>query len=119
MCRSHTRERGAIWCACGYLPTARRTDVRAAEAVPNIDLSRFCRSAGGEFVRDQRCLKDERDAEIELRQRWYGFSAAERSACVPHSTAGVQQGYVELLTCFEMVTMKNVWPAAIVSQTQR
>ena len=103
----------------GYMPTARRTDVRASEAIPNIDLSRLCRSTDGDFLRDQQCLKDEREAEAELQRRWYRFSAAERSACMPHSTAGIQPGYVELLTCFEMIAAKNASPAAIASQTQR
>ncbi len=96
----------------GYMPTARHA-VRTSGAVPDIDLSRLCRSAG---VRLRQCYKEERDAEIELGRQWYRFSAAERSACMPSSTAGVQPGYVELLTCFEMAAAKNVGPAAIASQ---
>ncbi len=106
----------------GYMPTARRAvEVRASEAVPNIDVSKLCRSTerGGDSVRNRQCLKDERDAEVELERQWYRFSAAERSACLPSSTAGVEPGYVELLTCFEMAAVKSTGPATIASRSQR
>ena len=97
----------------GYMPPARHAAVRISGAVPDIDLSRLCRSAqDGDPVRVRQCHKVERDAEIELRRQWSRFSAAERSACMPPSTAGVQPGYVELLTCFEMTATKNVRPVA-------
>jgi hypothetical protein len=86
----------------GYMPTARRTveDVpHVSGAVPNFDMSKSCRAS-----ERSDCLEEERDAKIELQGRWPGFSAAERSACMPLSTAGVEPSYVELLTCFEMAS---------------
>lgn len=105
-----------------YMPTARRVVEnvgRGSEAhkgdvskAPEIDLRKVCRAVEHSDNPDQDrhpwCLRAERDAKAELQQRWSTFSAAERSACMPSSTGGVEESYVELLTCFEIVSaLKN------------
>jgi hypothetical protein len=86
----------------GYVPAARRTveDVRhVSGTLPNFDMSKLCRAS-----ERTGCLEEERDAKIELQRQWPTFSEANRSTCMPSSTAGVEPSYVELLTCFEMAS---------------
>jgi len=110
----------------GYMPPARRAveDVgHASRPVPNIDLNKVCRvgepADNPDADRRQWCLKDERDAKIELQRRWSTSSPAERSACVPSSSGGVEPSYVELLTCFEMGAFLKEGPSAFGRRTQR
>ena len=80
---------------------------RASEA-PNIDLNKICRAVeqSDEPTQDRHrwCLEGEQGAKSELQQQWHALSAADRSACVPSSTGGVEPSYVELLTCFEIIS---------------
>jgi hypothetical protein len=48
----------------------------------------------------QTCVRDERAARDELRQKWSRFSAEMRETCA--EPPGVTFSYVELLTCLEM-----------------
>lgn len=109
-----------------YMPAPRRAaeDVgHASAAVPNIDLNRLCgaleRADNPEKDRVRWCVEDERDAKAELERRWSASSAAERSACMPSSTAGVEPSYVELLTCFEIVAALKDGPSAYRMRTQQ
>ncbi len=108
----------------GYMPTARRAVEHvghASEAVPNIDLNQVCRAVErtDNSAKDRQwCLEDERDAKIELQRRWQRFSAAERTACMPSSTAGVESSYVELLTCFEIVSALKDGPSTYRARAQ-
>jgi hypothetical protein len=65
--------------------------------MPSYDMSKACQGS-----ERSNCLEEERQAGAELDRRWQAISAADRSACIPHSTAGVEPSYVELLTCIEM-----------------
>jgi hypothetical protein len=76
----------------------------AADRVPAFDIVRNCgaevAAAGTESVAS--CTKDETDAKNELDKRWPEFSASNKQACVEEGSIGVEQSYVELLTCLEM-----------------
>jgi hypothetical protein len=118
----------------GHIPTARRVvegrghaseapkghapeapNGHASEA-PNIDLNRICRAVeqSDEPTQDRHrwCLESEQGAKNELQQRWHALSAADRSACMPSSTGGVEPSYVELLTCFEIISAVKTGPSA-------
>jgi hypothetical protein len=86
-----------------------------AAAAPNIDLNRICRAVeqSDEPTQDRHrwCLEGEQGAKNELQQRWHALSAADRSACVPSSTGGVEPSYVELLTCFEIMSAVKTGPS--------
>ena len=114
-CADHLPTREARFgVALGYMSSGRRAVEDADRApVPHYDMSKSCRG----IVRNG-CLKEEQDAAVELEQRWHTFSAADRSACMPQATGGVEPSYVELLTCVEM-GMLTRGPSKIVVGTQR
>src|SRR5690348_2045017 len=100
----------------GYMAQARRVadDVgQASAAAPQFDIPETCRSS-----ERHACLKDEADAEAELRRQWPRFSAAERSVCMLHTTGGVAPSYSELLTCLEIAALVKRKPATVVVGTQ-
>jgi hypothetical protein len=86
----------------------------AAEA-PNIDLNKICHAVeqSDEPTQDRHrwCLESEQGAKNELQQRWHALSAADRSTCTPSSTGGVEPSYVELLTCFEIISAVKTGPS--------
>ncbi len=109
----------------GYMPSPRRAveDVgQASKAVPNMDLNKLCRAVERSDTSDKDrrhwCLEDERDAKNELQRRWHTLSAAERSACMPSSTGGVEPSYVELLTCLELVSALKDGPSTYGARAQ-
>lgn len=87
----------------------------AAEA-PNIDLNKICHAVeqSDEPTQDRHrwCLESEQGAKNELQQRWHALSAADRSTCTPSATGGVEPSYVELLTCFEIISAVKSGPSA-------
>lgn len=109
-----------------YMPTARRlvegrghapeAPKGQASEVPNIDLNKICRGVeqSDEPTQDRHrwCLESERNAKNELQQRWRTLSTTERSACLPSSTGGIEPSYVELLTCFEIVSAVKTGPSS-------
>ncbi len=109
----------------GYMPATRRTVASAeyaSQVAPNIDLSSLCRGAdrGDDTARaQQRCIDEERRAKSELQRQWHGFSAADRSACMPSSTGGVEPSYTELLTCFEAAALERAGPAVAATRSRQ
>jgi len=100
----------------GYMAQARRVADDAGQAsvaAPQFDIPETCRSS-----ERHACLKDEADAEAELRRQWPRFSAAERSVCMLHTTGGVAPSYSELLTCLEIAALVKPKPATVVVGTQ-
>lgn len=77
----------------------------AAGGVPTFDVERSCRGAAVQAVPGSSieiCLRKEREARDDLDREWARFSPADKSTCVPLSTAGGGATYTELLTCLEM-----------------
>lgn len=95
--------------------------VLAAEAIPQLDASLSCKSAGAAAVMGNSssttrtaaaCEQDETTAHDKLTQEWSNFSAAEQSRCTRLSTLGGSPSYVELLTCLEMAKAAKQLPPA-------
>jgi hypothetical protein len=78
-----------------------------AASMPTADLDTICQGAklaalpgDDQTSTVQGCLRDEKTARDDLRQKWSHFSADAHETCaVPK---GVAFSYVELLTCLEM-----------------
>jgi hypothetical protein len=51
------------------------------------------------------CIHDETSARDELKKKWSQFSANARATCA--EPPGVQESYVEMLTCLEMQSGSN------------
>jgi hypothetical protein len=91
------------------LPVFAVTLLVAADQVPTFNVQPSCRAAttrdglagnlGGTL---EMCMKKEHDARDEIAKGWAEFQAADKSVCVPLSTAGGSPTYTELLTCLEM-----------------
>jgi hypothetical protein len=126
-CADHMPATGArVAVQVAYIPTARslvegrghalEASKGQSSEVPNIDLNKICRGVeqSDDPTQDRRgwCVKSEQDAKNELQQRWRTLSATERSACLPSSTGGVEPSYVELLTCFEIISAVKTGPSS-------
>jgi len=48
------------------------------------------------------CLRKEREAQEQLRQKWATFRASDRSYCTKLASLGGVPSYVELLTCLDV-----------------
>jgi hypothetical protein len=78
-----------------------------AASMPTADLDTICQGSklaalpgDDQTSAFQGCLRDEKAARDDLRQKWSHFSANAQETCaVPK---GVAFSYVELLTCLEM-----------------
>ena len=88
----------------------------AADAVPKLDISRSCRSAGVVAIVGNRnaagCEQDENDAHATLEKEWNQFTPPDKTRCVHLSTLGAAASYVEMLTCLEMANAVNKLHAA-------
>src|SRR3984893_17861557 len=71
-------------------------------AVPQFDIVRECRFAGGSTATFDRCSRDETGAFSELKREWAQFSGADQKTCLAATTTGGFASYVELLTCLVM-----------------
>src|SRR5262245_21428432 len=87
------------------------TAIAIADEVPNLNVSRTCRTEEKEAKTDgtmgtagmaASCMTDEQQARDTLKQKWAKFSSAEKTRCVQASVSNVLPSYVELLTCLEM-----------------
>jgi hypothetical protein len=79
--------------------------VAVANGVPSFNIEPSCKVAGntGGDVRQQACLRTEREARQQLGKEWNGFVVADRTRCVETATmGGASRSYVELLTCLEI-----------------
>jgi len=92
----------------------------AADAVPQFDIHRLCRSAPIEPAMTKRdapsCENDENSARTKVESDWAQYSSAERARCVRLVTLGGSPSYVELATCLEMSKLApSVIPDAVKS----
>jgi hypothetical protein len=80
--------------------------VAAADSLPTASIASICRDAQSAALPESKaaaydsCVRDERTAFNELRQKWARYPAAARISCAEPS--GVPVSYVELQTCLDM-----------------
>jgi|HubBroStandDraft_1064217.scaffolds.fasta_scaffold588978_1 hypothetical protein len=80
--------------------------VAAADSLPTASIASICRDAQAAALPESKaaaydsCVRDERAAFNELRQKWARYPAAARISCAEPS--GVPVSYVELQTCLDM-----------------
>jgi len=77
----------------------------AADRVPNFNSEPICREIAGRAYAPhykETCLRKEREAEEQLRQKWATFRASDRSYCTKLASLGGVPSYVELLTCLDV-----------------
>jgi hypothetical protein len=85
-----------------------------AQELPHFDIEKICRSAQALTEEDrnpvQTCMKDEADAERQLRAIWRSANSAHRENCAAETRIGGSPSYVDVLTCLELA--EGVPPAA-------
>jgi hypothetical protein len=77
----------------------------AADRVPNFNIEPICREVAGRAYAPhykEICLRKEREAQEQLRQKWATFRAPDRSYCTQLASLGGVPSYVELLTCLDV-----------------
>jgi hypothetical protein len=89
-----------------HLAFASSEAIAAADSLPTASISSICRDAQAAALPESKaaaydsCVRDERAAFNELRQKWARYPAAARISCAEPS--GVPVSYVELQTCLDM-----------------
>ena len=77
-----------------------------AQEIPRFDIEKICRSAQALTEEDrnpvQTCMKDEADAERQLRAIWRSADSAHRATCAAETRIGGSPSYVDVLTCLEL-----------------
>jgi hypothetical protein len=77
-----------------------------AQQVPRLDIEATCRAAPRLLAEDANpydgCMRDETDAERELKTMWGSAAAAHRERCAGEAQIGGSPSYVDMLTCLEM-----------------
>jgi len=58
------------------------------------------------------CMRDETDAQQQLRTLWQATAISLRDRCEGEAVAGDSQSYVDLLTCIQMAGSASTSPAA-------
>jgi hypothetical protein len=85
-------------------------------SIPQVDVNKICQNVGVESLPEDRakatrgCVGDETLARDQIRREWGRYSTADKGNCA--STPGMQFSYVELLTCMEMQTRRQLRPLA-------
>ena len=77
----------------------------AADRVPNFNIEPICREVAGRAYAPhykETCLRKEREAQEQLKQKWATFRASDRSYCTKLASLGDVPSYVELLTCLDV-----------------
>jgi hypothetical protein len=80
--------------------------VAISDSLPTASVASICRDAQAAALPESKaaaydsCVRDERAAFNELRQKWAHYSPAARTSCAEPS--GVPVSYVELQTCLDM-----------------
>ncbi|MCJ2054601.1 hypothetical protein [Methylobacterium sp. J-070] len=81
-----------------------------ADAVPNLDVEKTCRSAqvANTSISDKAnydgCLRSERDAKKEAERQWGRYTASAKRQCEDQFKAGGYPSYVEMVTCLELAS---------------
>jgi hypothetical protein len=77
-----------------------------AQQLPRFNIEAICSTAQALTAEDrdpvQGCIRDERDAERQLREVWPATAAAHRETCAAETQVGGSPSYVEVLTCLQM-----------------
>jgi hypothetical protein len=77
----------------------------AVDRVPEFNIEPICREVAGRADAPhykETCLRKEREAQEQLRQKWATFRASDRSYCTQLASLGGVPSYVELLTCLDV-----------------
>ncbi|GJD79844.1 hypothetical protein [Methylobacterium gregans] len=88
------------------------TGAARADAVPNLDIEKTCKSAGrvdiGSSATEEEsrngCLRSEREARKEAERRWSNYTPAAKKQCQSQFQAGGYPSYVEMVTCLELAS---------------
>src|SRR5262245_44568892 len=85
--------------------------IPVAGGPPTLSVEAGCREAARadplQQVTTENCMKQERDAQEELRRDWDTFSAADRGHCQRLTTTGGLASYVELVTCLQIILLSQ------------
>ena len=76
-----------------------------ADRVPKFNIEPICREVAGRAYAPhykETCLRKEREAQEQLKQKWATFRASDRSYCTQLASLGGVPSYVELLTCLDV-----------------
>jgi hypothetical protein len=77
-----------------------------AQELPRFDIQASCRSAQALTAEDrdpiQGCIRDEANAESQLRTVWKGATAAHRESCAAQAQLVGSPSYVDMLVCLQM-----------------
>ncbi|HEV2564386.1 MAG TPA: hypothetical protein VGU19_04815 [Microvirga sp.] len=77
-----------------------------AQQVPRLDIEGTCKAerplVAGDPNPYENCMRDETDAERELKAMWGSAAAAHRETCAGEAQIGGSPSYVDMLTCLEM-----------------
>jgi len=89
-----------LLCSSLWAPAA------GAQQMPRLDVEATCRAAPRLLPEDanpyEGCMRDERDAERELKAIWDSAAAAHRETCAGEAQIGGSPSYVDILTCLQM-----------------
>lgn len=97
-------------CALALLAAPAVPGRALADAVPNLDIEKTCKSANQASVglsdnaNEQGCLRSERDARKEAEKSWGSYKPAAKAQCESQFKAGGYPSYVEMVTCLELAS---------------
>ena len=94
-----------IFVLAAIVPAFAIDRARAADELPEFNVARNCNAetADVSVVGPKACMS-ETEAKNQLAKRWSSYSGSQKKECVGESSTGGERGYVELLTCLEMLT---------------
>jgi hypothetical protein len=96
----------AYWLGIALLVPGVCLSPAAAQQVPRLDIEATCRAAPRLLAEDanpyEGCMRDETDAERELKAMWGSAAAAHRETCAGEAQIGGSPSYVDMLTCLQM-----------------
>jgi hypothetical protein len=91
---------------CMLLCSAFWSSAASAQQVPRLDIEATCRAAQPLTAEDsnpyESCMRDETDAERQLKGMWSGAAAAHRQTCAQEAQIGGTPSYVDMLTCLQI-----------------
>src|SRR5262245_18881767 len=81
-------------------------EIPVADGPPTLSVEAGCRGAARadplQQITVESCMKQELDAQEELKRNWDTFSAADRGHCQRLTSTGGLPSYVELVTCLQI-----------------
>ena len=85
-----------------------------AQSIPQFDVQSVCRNVQPLTAEDRKpvqgCIRDEMNAQRQLRQVWKGTASARRQLCVSETQVGGMPSYVDVLTCLQMGSASTAPP---------